>query len=188
MSRRIRPLVSASVLMSMLALPVQPTHAATHPWGECAPRLQFHAGIVTCYRAVHEAAAEHSLPVRPVSPVLPVAQVFHLSLRQVVVLSGTPEGQPGPAHAIFYVFGIPSFPACDAHQRCPAGSVYVIVQETVCRIAGTRPRLTYTPGFFPGPSHLDASLPRRNLCLDITSNTVAPRLVQTLGQRIMQSA
>jgi hypothetical protein len=94
----------------------------------------------------------------------------------------------GPAHAIFYVFGIPRFPVCDAHQRCPAGSVYVIVQETVSRIAGTRPRLTYAPGFFPGPWHLDASLPRRNLFLQITSNTVTARLVQTLGQRIMQLA
>jgi hypothetical protein len=114
--------------------------------------------------------------------------VFHVSLRQVLVLSGTPDGQPGPVHAIVYVFGIPSFPMCDAHQRCPASSVHVIVQETIGRIAGTRPRLTYAPGFFPGPWHLDANLPRRNLCLQITSNTFAPQLVQTLGQRIMQWA
>src|SRR3954451_10088912 len=104
MSQRIRPLVCTSVLMGKLALPVQPTHAATHTWGECAPLLQFHGGIVTCYHAVHEAAAEHRLPVRPVSPVLPVAQVFHLSLRQVLVLSGTADRRPGPAYAIFYVF------------------------------------------------------------------------------------
>ena len=77
---------------------------------------------------------------------------------------------------------------CDAHQRCPASSVYVIVQGTVGRIAGTRPHLTYAPGFFPGPWHLDANLPRRHLCLVITSNTVAPQLVQTLGQRIIHTA
>jgi hypothetical protein len=174
--------------MGMLALLVQPMRAATLTWGECAPLLQFHAGIVTCYRAVHEAAAERRLPVRPVSPVRPAAQVFHLTLRQVLLLSGTPDGRPGPGHAIFYVFGMTRVPACDAHQRCPAGSVYVIVQETVCRIARTRPRLTYSPGFVPGPWHLDASLPLRHLCLDITSNTVAPRLVQTLGQRIIHTA
>jgi hypothetical protein len=137
---------------------------------------------------VHEAAAERRLPVRPVSPVRPAAQVFQLSLRQVLVLSGTADRRPGPAYAISYVFGIPSFRACDAHQRCPASSVYVIVQETVGRIAGTRPRLTYAPGFFPGPWHLDANFPRRNLCLQITSNAFAPQLVQTLGQRIMQWA
>ena len=64
MSQRIRPLVCASVLIGMLAVPVQPTGAATHTWGECAPLVQFHAGIVTCYRAVHEAVAERRLPVR----------------------------------------------------------------------------------------------------------------------------
>jgi hypothetical protein len=81
MSQPIRPLVCVSVLMGMLALLVQPTGAATHTWGECTPLVQFHAGIVTCYRSVQEASAEHRLPVRPVSPVLPVAQVFHVSLR-----------------------------------------------------------------------------------------------------------
>jgi hypothetical protein len=101
MSQHIRPLVCASVLLGMLALLVQPTRAATLTWGECAPLLQFHAGIVTCYRVAHDAAAERRLPVRPVSPVRPAAQVFHLSLRQILVLSGTADRQPGPAHAIF---------------------------------------------------------------------------------------
>ena len=188
MSEPIRPLVCVSVLVGMLALPVQPTGAVIHTLGECTPLVQFHAGMVTYYRTIDEAVAEHRLPVHPVSPVLPAAQVFHLSLRQVLVLSGTPDGRPGPAHAIVYVFGIPRFAARDAHQRCAASSVSVIAQETVGRTAGMRSRLTYAPGFFPGPWHLDANLPRRNLCLQITSNTLAPQLVQTLGQRIMQWA
>jgi hypothetical protein len=169
------------------ALGSQATHAATSVQ-ECIPLVLFYGGVKTCYLPAHLAAAEHRLVPQPVSPGRVVARLTHLPLRQVIVLSGTGTGRPGPAIAVVYVFGTPTAMICPPGSHCPHIPLYVTVQETVGHRAGAGMTVDNNTGNVPGPWRLSANIPGRDLSLDVESNTKSKQLIREIGQGIVRTA
>lgn len=177
---RLHSLALAPVMVIALAVPVP---RAPTPASACIPLVQFHAGLRSCYLPAQVSLAERRLSPQPVDPVASVAVFLRLPLRQVIVLSGTGAGSPGPAHAIVYVFGTPPDPAQDRVAALP----YIIAQETVGRTSVAGEQLTYTPGMWPGPWHFDANIPGRNLSLHLSAD-VGKNAVRAVGERIVHIA
>ena len=181
--RRLLTLAWAVGLAGLLATAPQLAHAVGQP-GECTPVVVFHAEIRFCYLPAHRVVAERRLSPRPLNPIPTVSRLTHLSLGQIIVLSGTGAGAPGPAFSIVYVFGTPIYSGCAPTSHCSVKQRYVLIQETIGHLAVMGVQVENTGGV-PGPWSLDANIPGRNLSLHIVTNAIARGLVLEIGHRLL---
>ena len=149
--------------------------------------VQFWAGMTTCYLPAHLTDAERRLSPRPLRPLSIVAHLAHLPLSQAIVLSGTADGNPGPAVAILYIFGTPNTVPCPPTNVCASAPPYLIVQETAGQIALQGIRVDRVGGV-PGPWSVTANLPHRTLYVTITSNASTQGLLVEIARSIVRAA
>ena len=168
--------------MAPLASPLQ---AAPVP--ECLSLVIFHGGITTCYLPGHLTDAERRLSPRPLRPLSIVARLAQLPLAQAIVLSGTADGNPGPAVAILYIFGTPNSVPCPPTSVCAPTLSYVIVQETVGQIALQGVRVDGA-GRVSGPWSVTANLPHRDLNVRVESNARTQGLPVEIARAIVRAA
>ena len=169
--------------MAPLALPLR----AAAPPPECLSLVIFHGGITTCYLPGHLTVAERRLSPRPLRPLAIVARLGHLPLTQAIVLSGTGDGNPGPAVAILYIFGTPNAIPCPPTNVCASAPPYVIVQETVGQIALQGIRVDGAGGV-SSPWSVTANLPHRKLNVRIESNARTQGLPVEIARSIVRAA
>ena len=169
--------------MAPLALPLR----AAAPPPECLSLVIFHGGITTCYLPGHLTVAERRLSPRPLRPLSIVARLAHLPLTQTIVLSGTADGNPGPAVAILYIFGTPNAIPCPPTNVCASAPPYVIVQETVGQIALQGIRVDGAGGV-SSPWSVTANLPHRKLNVRIESNARTQGLPVEIARAIVRAA
>jgi hypothetical protein len=183
--RPARILSLLACVVGLRAFPtVQPTYAAAPT---CGPLYSWMDGIVSCYWPSQLKAAERRMPVTPVTP---TGYPKDLSLTQVLVLSGTPSGGPGPAIAISYLYGIPVLSCATTGlygAGCKQSTRYIIVQETVGHLGTRGIEVSYVAVGLPGPWHLSTDIPGRNLYLSIVSDT-SRRVVTAVGEHILITA
>jgi len=168
--------------MAPLAPPLQ---AAPVP--ECLSLVIFHGGITTCYLPGHLTDAERRLSPRPLRPLSIVARLAQLPLAQAIVLSGTADGNPGPAVAILYIFGTPNSVPCPPTSVCAPTLSYVIVQETVGQIALQGIRVDGASSV-SGPRTVTTNLPHRNLNVRVESNARTQGLPVEIARSIVRAA
>lgn len=149
--------------------------------------VQFWAGITTCYLPGHLTVAERHLSPRPLRPLSIVAYLAHLPLSQAIVLSGTADGNSGPAVAILYIFGTPNTVPCPPTNVCASAPPYVIVQETAGQSALQGIRVDGAGGV-SGPWTVTANLPHRDLNVHVESNARTQGVPVEIARAIMRAA
>jgi len=169
--------------MAPLALPLR----AAAPPPECLSLVIFHGGITTCYLPGHLTVAERRLSPRPLRPLSIVARLAHLPLTQTIVLSGTADGNPGPAVAILYIFGTPNTVSCPPTNVCAPAPPYLIVQETAGQLALQGIRVDGA-GSVSGPWTVTATLPHRNLNVRVESNARTQGVPVEIARSIVRAA